>query len=132
MGLLDLFKKTPEELALERKIAYEEEQKIQEAKAEEQRIYEALKTIIFFPGSKKEFEDFVGYECFVIDNGQRDKGLLTHFDPRNAFTKYDSDLRKKLVNDGIVGLINTITTNFHVAQTTDNYGRYGLPVGRKK
>ena len=126
MGLLDLFKKTPEELALERKYRYQEEMKL----AEEQRIYEALKTIIFFPGSKKEFEDFVGYECFVIDTGKRDKGLRTDINSKNTFSDYDSDLRKKIVDNGLVGLINVVPISIYFRG--DDAGCYGLPVGRKK
>ncbi|MEK6857041.1 MAG: hypothetical protein AABX39_00450 [Nanoarchaeota archaeon] len=127
MGLLDLFK-SKEQKESDAKQRTDEEKRLQIQTAEEQRIDYVLKQILVFPGSKKEFEEFVGYECAVIDTERRDLGI-TYYGNNPNYTLGD-DLSKKLVDNGIVGIVNA--TPISIYRYGDDGGRYGLPVARKK
>lgn len=112
---MGMFGKTPEE----------------EARDDEDRmIYEKLGSIIIFPGSKKELEEFLDYECSVIDTGRRDKGLEyysgKHTKPLGIYSR---ELRKKLVDEGIVALIHATPCSYFIKG--DDEARYGIPVRKK-
>ena len=104
----------------------------------EEKIYEALKSILIFPGKIEQFEELVGYGCFIIDNGLRNKGLylMTASDDGSSpivhppFYQYSLAIRKKLVDDGIVGLIHAKPVSRSVFPEADK-AYYGLPVGKK-
>jgi len=109
----------------------EAEQKQKQLELEEQ-IVNALKEIYVFPGTKSEFEDFIGYQTVWVDLGKRNLGILYNDSRDNPFSGYDFDFQKKIVDSGVVALVNA---NFnHSNSSFDSYARthyYGMPVKRK-
>ncbi len=105
-----------------------------------------LKEIILFPGSKKEFEETYGYETEVVDLKTIGGGLyfmltnerLEHYE--NPFNKlYENQLLNKIVDEGIVALINSVSFgNDWPTDCLNDYKLiflknvfYGIPVKRK-
>lgn len=90
-------------------------------------INETLSRVIIFPGSKAEFEEFVGYECEFIDVGRSRKGIAYDMGDRDHFYSYTDGFKRMLIELGIIGIVNV------------SYGRgdyssklYGIPARRKK
>ena len=82
-----------------------------------------LAKVVFFPGTLEEFRD-LGND--VIDTDVRDKGLLFEFSLVGYLPSFDFDLKKRLVDSGIVAIVHCGYSN------CDCNARYGLPVGRRK
>ncbi len=117
--VLTFLKKTPAQKALEKR-----------KQKEEHLVYEALKQILIFPGSKQEFEELVDYGVFLIDTEANEKGLVL-WNNALPFSRYTFDFRKRMVDQSIVGLIHVVPY-FSYGHNGWETGRYGLPVGRKK
>lgn len=94
------------------------------------------KRVRFFPGSKAEYEDFVGYPVDVVDFGLEDLGLIFY---KNTIEDYkfclwgleDDGLRQKALDRGVEALVNA--RHFEMEGTS---GRaissvYGLPVAKR-
>ncbi len=112
---MGLFTKSPEEKEL-----------ILKQMLEEERITRTLKDIVLFPGSKKEFEEFIGHECDIIDVGEgyHDKFVVY----QDLFLNPKSGYCRRLVDNGILALVNMNLSRAYASGTV----HYGLPVGRKK
>jgi len=93
-----------------------------------------LRSITIYPGSKSDYENQFGYECFVIDTGRSDKGIkIATFEEHPLDWQYGGrapTLRQVLVNGGIVALVNATPTTFE--RIGDDLAYYGLPIGTKK
>ena len=129
------------EKALEKETEKREEEEKHRNKEEEARLYNkivsALKKIIVFPGSKDEFEEFIKYGTEWVDLGYTNKGL-TWSAEGNPFGMYSSEVQKKIVESGIVVLVNA-----QEVLVKSGYSRvdghtlfenryYGMPVKKKE
>lgn len=96
----------------------------------ENTIYNAFAKIIIFPGNIKEFEDFVGYECVVIDTDSQDKGIVyINNGTTKPLSRYVSTFRKKMFDKDLVGIIHAVPISYY--RLGDDAAMYGLPVGKK-
>ena len=97
----------------------------------ERLIVDALSEICVFPGSKGEFEDFIGYQTAWVDLGGRIKGLLFDDNAHNPFHLYKPDFQKRIVDSGVVALVNSnFTFNRAAYNSADTY-YFGVPVKKE-
>ncbi len=117
-----------------------EEEQLRKNEEEERQITEALRKIVVFPGDKKEFEDFIGYKTAWVDMGGQIKGLLVYagvdyndhegYEKYNPFVMYDIAFQRKILESGVVGLVDSNFTNTRNMSTGDDI-YFGAPVKRK-
>ena len=100
-------------------------------KKEKRHIDEVLSGVILFPGPKELYEDEHGYDVRVIPLGRTDEGVLyiaNNSKPQEWRCKESYDIKQKLVEQGIVAIVNTSTGGI----SNQMYERrYGLPVAKK-
>ncbi len=96
-------------------------------------ITEKFEAVVFFPGTKQEYEHFVGYEVEIIDRAYRNKGVffLKKDYAREYECEHSTDVKKHLVEQGIEAIINC-HSSIAVTQFDWYEEMYGLPVARKK
>ncbi len=129
---LEIERKERERLRLEELAAQEKKAAEQTAKREQyHRNCETLRAVRSFPGSKKEFEDFIGYRCEIIDlqsihPEHSDEGLVMRLHSHDRFMDYDADYQQALIDNGLVALVNAVPIS--TSRNGDDHGRYGLPV----
>ncbi len=92
-----------------------ERKKIEERERKELR--KTLANLITFPGTKLEYEEFVGYKVRIVDTGTRNYGIRL-----NSIFSLDLDLQRRLVSRNVEALIN--------CQRLDYGEWYGLPVAK--
>ena len=96
-----------------------------EIKMSEEEMDKVLSRVRFFPGSLKEYKDYVGYPVSIIDLQKRDLGI--EFTIRYITGKVISPLsvsdKRLLIDNGIEALVNC-------SRFPEYY--YGLPVAKKK
>jgi len=105
-----------------------------------EKINSYLKGVVVFPGSKAEFEEFIGYKTGFVDTGFEIKGLM--YDPGytykeksrayelfgnsqsdNPFWHYSEELQEKIVSDKVVALINATPRHLDECKAY-----FGMPV----
>lgn len=112
--------------AAEEARAKEEEKRAKE----EEEIRLAFEKVIIFPGSKQEFEDFIGCGCEIIDTEELDKGV--HLGPEGEIGRCDNQafrVKNKMVANNIIAIINAAPYSWY--RLGDDEGYYGLPVRKK-
>jgi hypothetical protein len=126
-----------------KRLKAEKEQKKHEQELLEQRISETLGNVMVFPGSKEEFEDFIGYKTTWINMVDRTiKGVIYehHRDidmyapdgkPNNPFSNYDFEFQKQLSDAGIVAIVDT-NYSFNSAHGWADRLYFGMPVAKKQ
>ena len=92
---------------------------------EKNKIDDILSTVILFPGSKKEYVDFIENDVEIIDLNRFDKGIL--YDRECGKIREDYNIKKYLIEEGIEAIINITLGYSHRMACL-----YGLPVKRKK
>jgi hypothetical protein len=97
------------------------------------KVNNALRQIYLFPGNKSEFEDFIGYQTSWVDLGRRNLGLWVDSEAwNNAFDHYDFDFQKKIVDSGVVALVNANLSRSGCTYTSNKWTYYyGMPVKKK-
>lgn len=95
-----------------------------EREREQSRRQELLKKLTLFPGSVKEYENFIGHDVEVVDNGRSNKGVIL------AYNGEDADFLISLMEiSGVEALVNA-SFKFRWASRFNEV--YGLPVRRKR
>lgn len=97
----------------------------------ENKVISALKEIYVFPGSKEEFEDFIGYQTEWVDLREKNKGLIWQQSSENPFRSYNFELQKKIVDLGVVALVNAYYGYKYIYMGFEKHVYYGMPVRRK-
>jgi len=115
-------------------------QSLSENDLEREKTHDPLDEIIIFPGNKLEFEELMGYKCFIIDLETRFKGVTyvndIHSKRGGGYVRGNEasfkNFSKDLFNKGIVGLIHAKPVILYEASNDLVNSYYGLPVGKKK
>jgi len=84
----------------------------------------ALKEIIVWPGSRKDFENFIGYKTSWVDLGRNIKGVVYHDEDYNPFYFSKVEVQKRIFNEGVVAIVNSSPIK------DDVY--FGIPVKKKE
>lgn len=88
-------------------------------------VQRAFKNVALFPGSKAEYEEFVGYPVQIIDTKLREKYVRDDF----IHTEEQIIAKEKLLNEGLEALVNLKLVGLggggHAGLTLVTYG---LPV----
>lgn len=106
---------------------FETEQRERQLELENQ-IVKALREINVFPGTKSEYEDFIGYQTSWVDLGGRIKGLMFDEDASNPFHFYKPYFQKRIVDSGVVALVNSNFTYNRAYMNSANNFYFGTPV----
>ena len=84
---------------------------------------EKRKKIIIFPGSKQDYEEFVGYKVKIVDTGFTDKGVILQ------------QLKRDILDKGIEAIIYSqalvLSAKGDFGKLVPEHLDYGLPVRRK-
>ena len=87
------------------------------------RFDETLEKIIVFPGTKSEFEEFMGFKTKFVDLGNPQKGLVYWgFYSNNPFEAYTLLYQAEIIKSGTIALVNAQPF------TEDGHDYYGMPV----
>ncbi len=68
-------------------------------------VYHALEHVVLFPGSKAEYEEFVGHSVQIIDTRQREKYFRVELD--FCYNEKYIEATEKLLNEGLEAVVNT-------------------------
>ena len=109
---------------------FEAEQRQKQLELEKQ-IIDALRKIYVFPGSKSEFEDFIGYQTSWVDWGGTIKGLIFDWSAENPFHIYTPEFQKEIVDSGVVALVNSNFSYHPLASSLGDKIYFGTPVKKK-
>ena len=83
-----------------------------------------IEKIIIFPGSKDEYEEFVGYETEFVDNHEKEKGI--YLDPCPTCSGLDLNKARWLKKERVEALVRA-TLRF-----LERKYYYGIPVRKKQ
>jgi hypothetical protein len=98
----------------------------------EKMLAEHFRNVIIFPGSKSEFEDFIGFEASWVDLGKKNKGLFYDAQSKNPFRQYGLGYQEKMFNSEIIALVDCSYNYNRAAYNPSDEYYYGIPVKKKK
>lgn len=115
---------------------------LSEEKEKVDRSRDAVRNIIIWPESKREYETFQGYEVEVVDTRKPDKGVYVDkgtYPYKGSYINgdmgiWDTELRNHLIDNGVEALVNAQYWKISAGEAGDvrSEGYYGLPVRRKR
>ena len=105
--------------------------KTKEEKQRKKEIESAMSKVRLFPGTKKDYEDMVGYETKTIELGFRDCGVYFRGfnNPECIMTL---EFQEKLIKEGIEAIVNHSYSRSDAHLGSETIISYGLPVAKKK
>ena len=103
-----------------------------EQKELEQKINTALKEIMVWPGSKDEFEDYIGYKTEWVPMEDNIKGITyVERNKDDPFCFYNLDFKKQIMDEGVVALVSANLSYSQAYASPDQWMYFGIPVKKK-
>jgi len=96
--------------------------------------YGTFRNVLIFPGSKSEFEDYMGYETDWIKDDDLNKGLYAGDYNYFSGPAYSQKYVDRLTSEGIVAIVRAHPLNHPNKYSGKGTIRiyYGLPVKKKE